>query len=423
MNRLLFTKALKTLLPLLCWLACQPAQAAEALPLETLNRQALQASPQLQACQAELQARQAELQAAGLWQNPRLEIDGEDFLGSAAALDYHQWTLSLSQTLPWLPRQDATRRALAAGLQIQQQVCAEQALALQLRLGEHYLAALAAREQALQWQQQEALARELLQRSERLLAMGKITRLAHQAPLQVLAGIQGARADAEAALASQLQLLQSYLPPQTLLSPERLQMPSAETLSERFERSDLPRLQAQLQIHPRVQQAQLAVAEAEAWLALEKEQPWPDLGLGSGLRWHPPSQTLGLNLRLGADLPVYHQNQTGVAAAQARLQQARQALTYVIGQQLREALALQQEGLRLQRQLRQLQEALLPLAEAEVQALEKGWLSGSQNYTALNWLQARLRLQNLQQEQQRVQASYRLLALQLQLLGLRPATP
>lgn len=413
----------KTLL-LACSLGTGPALAASAPPseasetladLEALSRQALQQAPRLQACQAEAQARQAELQAAGLWQNPRLEIDGEDFLGSAANRDYHQWTLWLSQTLPWLPRQEATRLALAAGLQIQQQACAEQALSLQQEFAQHYLAALAARDQARQWREQEALARELLQRSERLLNVGKITRLEHQAPLQMLAGIQGARLDAEAALASQLQLLQSYLPSQISLTAEALALSTVSQLP------DGSALQKGLQAHPRLQQARLAVAEAEAWLALAREQPWPDVQVTSGLRWHPLSQDLGLNMRLGADLPLYHQNQSGVAAAEARLQQARQQLQQVTQQTEREALALLQEARQARRQREQLQQALLPLAEAEVQALEKGWLSGSQNYTALNWLQARLRLQNLQQEEQTVLARYRLLALQLQLLGLRPA--
>jgi len=389
-----------------------PAGASGPKSLDALTPNALSHSPQLQACRQAFNAQQAELQAAGLWQNPRLEVDGEDFLGTAANKDYHQWTLSLSQAIPWGPRLDATRTALAAGLKIQAQDCALQALQVQLALGRHYLEALSATEQLAQWQAQVALAQDLLQRSERLLIAGKITRLEHQAPERMLAEIKRARDDAAAYQSSQLQLLQSYLPADMTVNAADLQAPpDLSTLA--VPTHELQQLQALLQLHPTVQQAQLAVTAAQAWLAVEKERPWPDLAVASGLRWHPLSQDLGLNLRLGADLPVYHQNQTGVTAAEARLQQAHQHLIQVEQSQLRALLTLIQDWQQARRHASQLGNVLLPLALSEVKALETGWLSGSQNYTSLNWLQSRLRLQSLQQEHLVALQQSRLLALQL----------
>ena len=121
----------------------------------------------------------------------------------------------------------------------------------------------------------------------------------------------------------------------------------------------------------------------------------PPLRIGSGLRWHPQSGELGINLQLGWDLPVWHQQQDALRAASLRQEQQqwlrRQLEAGQAGQ--RAQLCLQSRA--LGQQLQAYEQELLPAASDYRARIQRGLEAGK--FGTLVLLQARQQLTELQQ--------------------------
>lgn len=78
----------------------QPAPQDTSLELSTVLQRAVQSHPRLSAVQAELAARRSEARQAGLWDNPSLQAEIEDFGGDRGNIGDGDLTVSVRQTVP-----------------------------------------------------------------------------------------------------------------------------------------------------------------------------------------------------------------------------------------------------------------------------------------------------------------------------------
>jgi cobalt-zinc-cadmium efflux system outer membrane protein len=364
------------------------AQAAQSLDLKTLLTHIHERHPDLLACQAEIRQHDSRLAEAGLLDNPRLETMAEDLLGTAGASsqNYQQWTLSVSQTLPL----GARLRLLQESLQLQRQVlisgCQIRQRQLDQTFAQRYLEVLLHEQNQARLQQLQALASDLLTRTETLISRGKLTALERTLPAAEVERLALEQTQLELQLQHSRARLLSYvtIPPETPLSA----LPPLPVLPTDS--------QTVLEQHPRYRQQQHLLAQARAESNWQLSRATPDLTLSSGARWHPQSQEWGINLSAGIPLQVFNSNQHGIAATQALIQQRQLELEQLTAE-------LRREWQQLAAQLRQARaraegysQRILPLLHRHLEKLKTGLEAGK--YTVLQLIQAQQQLQRSEQE-------------------------
>lgn len=346
--------------------------------------------PSLKACQQELKALENQAQSAGLLENPQIEALGEDFLGNAASSgqNYMQFTLSASQKLPLGGRLNQQQAVLKQQWQTQQAQCDLRKRHLDQELSRHFLAVLNGQESLALAQALLARAQTLLKQTERLIEAGKLTQLERTFPATEVARLE---------IETEQKQLLLQLSRQTLSSYWQAQPVSERVLTPLFARApQVENAAALIAAHPHSQELQLRILLAQQEKELALARFWPDLSLGSGLRWHPQSQELGLNLSLGVPLQIFSSPGLAVELAQIRLEQARlekQALESQLKRELDQLLAKIEQAQQREKRYRQ---ELLPLAETHLQNLNRLLEMGK--ITALQVLQAQQQWLQLQTE-------------------------
>lgn len=386
----------------------QPAPLQQSLSLESALKQMYFDNPELWRLRQEQKMWGAKALQAGLGDNPRLGLNSEDFLGSAAFTQdrFSQFTLELAQTLPIGGRLERHRH----WVKLQQQLAYWDYRVRLQDLGQRvYLkwAHLQNLEAALVLAQMiELKAEELHVFLSKAVNMGK---LSQQVLLQTELEIQAAKAEKARIELVQMQQKRELA---LLWGGERPAVGPLEPLS--FEPADLEikRLKVQLNSHPRLARWQIEKAERQAALDFEKAQAVPDLSVTGGLRYHPPVDW-GTVLLLGWALPI-NSNQGNIQAAQLRqaIWQQEQTLE---NNRLSQQLDFYAQQLEKQATLLQISGEQVRLAVEQEQAAQKLFLAGKSSYNDV-LLSYQKGLQ-LRRQLQQVQAEYFLTQVELKTTG------
>ncbi len=376
-------KALKPygLMTLMSLVLTLPAQAETGvLSLDQAQALMQEHHPGLKACRQDPEIALALRRQQAKPLLPGIDIEAED-LGPAASSQqqFMQYTLSLSQTLPITERPKITLQLGELEAQAAEADCQTQARELSLGLATLYF-------EGLYWQERLELAKRQQQDAEaslklikRQISSGKLSPLESTPPTQELARRKLDQELASSRLKARIERMSSFWPGQTL-NISHLSWPKLGQTQ-----SDLPQLRRQ-QLQEQI--AALTTRQTEAEII-------PDLRLGSGLRWHPQGQELGLNVQLGWDLPIWHQQQDALNAA--RLTQNRESL---LTEQTRRQLESRRSQLCLQaselsHQVKAYEQNLLPEATAYLEQVHRGLDAGK--FGTLTLLQARQQLAELEQ--------------------------
>jgi cobalt-zinc-cadmium efflux system outer membrane protein len=308
--------------------AQEPPSPGGAVTLEALEQVALERHPAIAAARAAADAARGRGAQAGFWPNPRLEYEAEN-LKSSDTDPRGEHTFLFEQTIPLGGKLRLSREALEQGV-----TAADAALAASrqqvlngVRAG--YYIAMAAE---LRVQVRERLARlagEAEQVSRQLFNVGAADR-----PDVLASEIEGehSRLDLVEARTGRTRAWRRLAI--AVGDPEM----SERTLTGALDRA-LPTLDREATLrsvladHPSLAEAKAQVAQAELTLARAQRETRPDLTVRAGPRYNREhfarsQDRIGWEWVLGAgiELPLVNRNPGGVAAAQANVAAAREAL-------------------------------------------------------------------------------------------------
>lgn len=376
--------------------------ASQALTLEQ-SQQQLKDHLALQACQQGILQQQARALQSGGWLNPELELAAED-LGPAAGSDqnYQQWTLSLSQALPLTPRLQLRQQWSQAEVNRAALNCQLLKQELLWQVSEVYIEALYWQEHTRLFQEQAQRQQAFIQALSRQVTLGKRAQHELIVPQSELMQLQLKQAQAEQhhrQAVTELFHFWRALPPADPLTLN-LQWP---VLSE-------AQLGSQIGVDLLVKEQEAKVNSAQLELALSEHERLPDLQLGSGLRWHPQSQELGVNVTFSWQLPLLELRKYAVYAAQAQLKKSELELQML--QQQRQLLLTQVQHQQeyASQSWQRYQQQLLPAQAEHLLILEKGLKLA--NIDLLQYLKAQQ--QHFELQQQALEAHKALLLAYLQ---------
>ncbi|MBB4659111.1 TolC family protein [Parvularcula dongshanensis] len=390
--------ALLPAVPAVAQESCAVPPAAAPIPADTgsLTIPAIldavrAASPDIRAAALETVAQRHEAAQAGLWENPVLSVEAENFgadaLGSAGPLrgyDAAETTVSIGQTFRIGGQRRLDRRAAAARAAV---AAADRDLVL--RTVEREAVSLAyelaaAREAASLFEEAAGLAEDLEGAVRARVEAG-------ESPRAALDRAVAARADAEAAAEEALGTAEALAFALATLwgrtAPVEVDLPSF------WNEAQLPpieRLTARLTDHP---QRRIADATAEARAAehrAARAEAYPDVTASVGVRRFEADGTEALVAGLSVPLPLFDRNQGNRRAGRARA--AGSAYEAEIAARRLVARAGQAVALaeRAERRRRTLVEEALPAAEAAAEAARIGYREGKFDLTTALDAQTRL---------------------------------
>ncbi|PIQ25840.1 hypothetical protein COW36_22120 [bacterium (Candidatus Blackallbacteria) CG17_big_fil_post_rev_8_21_14_2_50_48_46] len=366
-------------------------RAQSPLTLQEILNEVHRSHPDLLACKQEIRQFESQIAEAGLLENPRIEAMGEDFLGSASVSDqdYMQFTFSASQNIPLSGRLNAQQAVFKLAQEVQKNQCMLRQRQLDQEVSKHYLEVLLWQENLSQLKEMQVLAEKLLGQTEKLIARGRLNILERTLPSAEAERLGLEIAQSELQLKLSRQTLFSY---GTATSETRVgELASLIPLVPPTEKPE--QIQAR---HPLYLVQQLRLDQAKLEVELQKSRSFPDLNLGSALRWHPQSQDLGINLVLAAPLQLFNQNQHGIALAQSQLEQSRLELERLRQNQLRELHQLMARLKQAHQRASAYQKSLLPLTRDHLEKLRVGLDAGK--FNVMHVLQAQQQLLKLEQE-------------------------
>lgn len=366
------------LFPLMLLLVCSPGGAHAQEPPRTLSLADVLAlveerSPLLEAARWRLRAAEGHAEQAGLFLNPELDVEVENFAGTGVAKEFGgaETTVALGQTIELggkrSGRSDVARReSEAARLDAEQQRLDVLARATRL-----FVAGLAAQEHARLEDEAASLARETEAAVRRRVAAGR------SPPAEALrAKVARARADVRLGRAKR-EVLVAYSELASLWQGESSGIESLvgtlANLPESPEEEPLARVVAN---SPRVAAREYEVSAAEAALGLAGVQGIPDPTLSVGYRRMNDSNDHAMVAGLSLSLPVFDRNQGGAAEARAALEQASAELTGERTRVLAEAKATVARLDAARDEALALQKDILPTAEQALRETERGYQRG-----------------------------------------------
>jgi cobalt-zinc-cadmium efflux system outer membrane protein len=367
------------------------APSADQLTLTEALAITLANNPELAAAHAAVAASGASARQAGSFVNPELSLEVENFAGSdeLSGFDGAETTLRLDQTIE-LGGKRAQRRASGSAAQavaVQQQQLTR--ADLYARTVEAFMGLLAAQERWHLAETRLQLATKTLASIEAQIEAGKSPTIAgiRSRPLLIEARLELDRAAGELNVARQaLAALLGVADAATLVAQGDLaalpEVPEPGTVE-----SSIPSA-------PQLALASAARDQAAQDLAGEKLRAVPDVTVGLGVRRFEGGGEHALVAGLSVPLPLFDRNRHGIAAAAARLEQARSAERNA---QLstRAALAQAVQELRARRdEARALQDELLPAAQQSFEAVDHGYRAGK--FGLLDLLDAQRQLSEVQ---------------------------
>lgn len=397
----------------------QPEGATpQPLTLPAAISQAFAANPELGAARAAVSAAEASARQAGSFVNPVLSLDIENFAGNDTlqGFDGAETTLRLDQTIE-LGGKRGQRRAIGnAARQVAGQQQKLTQAELYVRTVEAFMTLLAA-------QQQEQLAETRLDLATRTRASiqaqieaGKVSAIAgvRSQPLLVEARLERDRAKGALSVARQSLA--------TLLGVDDVaNLVVVGELAALPEGTGTDAVEISGATAPQLALAEATREVAAAELAAEKRRAIPDVTLGLGVRRFEDNGERALVAGLSVPLPLFDRNRHGIAAAAARLEQARSAerntqlaTRTALVQAVQEVAARRDEA-------RALQDELLPAAQKSFEAVDYGYRSGK--FSLLDLLDTQQQLSEVQKRLLVAQVDCHVAAARLDaLLGRFPQT-
>jgi cobalt-zinc-cadmium efflux system outer membrane protein len=345
-------------------------QQPQTLTLSEVLARTWHEHPELAAAQAAAAAGRASALQAGRLANPELSLEVENFAGSGDGLggfDGAETTLRLDQPLQ-LGGKGRKRQALA---EAERDITLRQG---ELTRAELYVQTVELFYTQLAAQQRLQLAESRLQGATRTVESiaaqidaGKVPAVAalRSRPLLVEARLEQVRA--AAALAAARSALAAHL--------GELETDSL-TVSGELQVMAQPAAPQQTAVAPQLSLAAAERARAGRALALERAQVIPDLTVGLGLRQFEASGERALVAGISVPLPLFDRNGSGVAAASARLEEARQKERGAAQRFAVASAAAEEEVAGARSEALALQEELLPAAREVFAAIDYGYRAG-----------------------------------------------
>lgn len=368
--------------------ALQPQGVApQPLTLVEVLTRVWQNHPEQAAARAAVAAGDATARQAGALTNPELSLEVENFAGSDTlrGFDGAETTLRLDQPLP-LGGKPGQRRALA---EAERDIAARQqaltAAELYVQTVSAFMAQLAAQQRLQLAENQVQTATQTVASIAAQIESGKVPALAavRGRPLLIEARLERVRAEAalSAARAELTALLGNSDPMSTSVTGELLVPPEQPA----------PPVGAAI---PHLALAAAERARAQQALNLERAQTIPDLILGAGVRRFEERGETALVAGLSLSLPLFDRNRGGIAAATARLEEARQKERGAAQRFAVDRAAVERDFASTRAEAMALQEELLPAALETFAAIDFGYRSGK--FGLLDLLDAQRQLAEIQ---------------------------
>lgn len=313
--------------------APQTSPAGPVMTLADVERTALQNNPTLAQAEAAIRAAQGRRRQAGLWPNPTVGYQGEEFAFRAFG-DKSEHFAFIEQTIPLGGKLRKSQRIFEREVQQAEIEATTQKARVLNTVRMLYYETLGAQQMVDLRTELARIASEAVKTTSELLNVGQADRPDHlEAEIesqQVELELESARNN----LRQVWQLLASVIGTPTM-APMRL----AGSLEENLPTLDQETLMATLlRDSPEIKRARVEVERAQAVLARAKAERIPDLFLRGGFGYSsefletangPSGRRTGpeANVQIGITLPIFNRNQGGIAAAQAEVSIAERELT------------------------------------------------------------------------------------------------
>ena len=356
----------------------EPSGAVEPAPDLTIKsvQEAIQAalarSPMLQANRARLEIGRGEVQQAGLWPNPELSVELENFGGSEASrgLDAAEITYGLGQPIELGGKRSARVRLAEADLNLAQIDTEALRLDLIRDVARAYTEFTASALTIAIEEERAQLADELLRAAEARVDAGKEPliqrRKAEVAGSTAKIAVAKARRDHDSARRALITLIGA---PGAELEPNQAWFEAVET--------------AEPQAHPQMlagtpdlERLDAAIDRSQAALAAERANAWPDLTVGAGVRQFREDDSTAFLVGISIPLPFFDRNQgkrfaalSGIAQAEAEGRQARLTLDESYRDAQNKLNAASEEALLLRSET-------MPAAEQAFRFAREGYVAG-----------------------------------------------
>lgn len=366
------------LFALMLLLVCLPYRAygqesPRALSLSDVLALVKERNSLLEAARWQIRAAEGRAEQAGLFLNPELDVEVENFAGTGVAKGFGgaETTVALGQIIE-LGGKRGGRRDVARYQSEASRLDAEQqrlnVLAQATRL---FVAGLASQERARLEDEAASLARETEAAVRRRVEAGR------SPPAEALrAKVARARADVRLGRAKR-EVFVAYSELGSLWQGESSGIESlVGTLADLPESPGEESLAQIVARSPRVAARECEVSAAEAALGLAGVQAVPDPTLSVGYRRMNDSNDHAMVAGLSLPLPVFDRNQGGAAAARAALEQASAELTGERTRVLAEAKATVARLDAARDEALALQKDILPTAEQALRETERGYQRG-----------------------------------------------
>lgn len=313
--------------------AQQTAPAGPMMTLADVERTALQNNPTLAQAESAIRAAQGRRRQAGLWPNPTVGYQGEEFAFRAFG-DKSEHFAFIEQTIPLGGKLKKSQRIAEREVQQAEIEATTQKARVLNTVRMLYYEALGAQQMVDLRTELARIAREAVKTTSELLNVGQADRPDYLEAEIELHQVELELENARNNLRQAWQLLASVIGTPTM-EPMRL----AGSLEENIPRLDQETLTATLlRESPEIKRASVEVERAQAVLARAKAERVPDLFLRGGIGYStefletpngPSGRRTGpeANVQVGITLPIFNRNQGGIAAAQAELAIAEREMT------------------------------------------------------------------------------------------------
>ena len=314
----------------------QPQQTAPTGPVMTLadvERTALQNNPTLAQAESAIRAAQGRRKQAGLWPNPTVGYQGEEFAFRAFG-DKSEHFAFVEQTIPLGGKLKKSQRIFEREVQQAEIEATTQKARVLNTVRMLYYEALGAQQMVDLRTELARIAREAVKTTSELLNVGQADKPDHLEAEIELHQVELELESARNNLQQVWQLLASVIGTPTM-EPMRL----AGNLEDNLPKLDQEMLTATLlRESPEIKSARVEVERAQAVLARAKAERIPDLFLRGGIGYSsefletrngPSGRRTGpeANVQIGITLPIFNRNQGGIAAAEAELAIAEREMT------------------------------------------------------------------------------------------------
>ena len=356
-------------------IASPASETPAALTLPAAVAKALESHPRLAVFSEEIQIRQQELRQAGLWANPELAIEMEDFAGSGefSGTQRAETTLMLSQQVE-LGGKRSGRKALGrTDVALAESDYAAARAEVAAEATRRFVAVAAAQQRQALAAEQHGLALQLLAAVDDRIAAGKSAAIERVRMESLVAETQLRQVQARQEEAA------AWLALRALWADEARGAVAGAIEADLEQMPPLPdeaAMEARLDQSPALLRQRLAGQRAGRDLELARANRIPDLSLSLGAKQMEETGNQALVAGVAFSLPLFDRQQGTIGAARSRQAQAA-AQAREVRMALRTELgALRQRLLAAQAEAEMLRQALLPAVQRSFEAITYGYKAG-----------------------------------------------